>query len=269
LKTTNVKNNNFSILVNSTDSFEDCWHPFFTLFSKYWPDCHAPIYLNTGKKEYSFKELEIICVKNSSSQIIHNTWSECLLIALNSIENDVVLYLQEDYFLKAPVNVDKISKLYRIMINENIDCIHLTPFASPGPFVKTKYEDLLELDKKASYRISTQAALWKKDVLISYLRKHESPWHFEIYGTKRAHRKNHKIFMINSDIYKEGIHEIIPYTPTGIVKGKWNKNAVEDLFKNNNLTIDYSQRGIYDSSEIAPTSILTFRKIYSRIKSMY
>ena len=42
----------FTVLVNSSDGFEDCWDPFFKLFDKYWPNCNAPIILNTEKKTY-------------------------------------------------------------------------------------------------------------------------------------------------------------------------------------------------------------------------
>jgi hypothetical protein len=34
-------NPHFTVLVNSCDAFEDCWQPFFQLFSRCWPACDA------------------------------------------------------------------------------------------------------------------------------------------------------------------------------------------------------------------------------------
>lgn len=52
----------YSVLVNTCDKFEDCWNPFFQLFSLYWQDYKGTIYLNT-EKDYSFDGLDIIPVK--------------------------------------------------------------------------------------------------------------------------------------------------------------------------------------------------------------
>jgi hypothetical protein len=37
------ENARFTVLVNSLDSFEDCWQPFFLLFSRYRQKRVAPI----------------------------------------------------------------------------------------------------------------------------------------------------------------------------------------------------------------------------------
>jgi len=55
----NIEMDNFSIFLNSTDSFEDCWLPFFTLIKKFWPNLEYKIYLNTETKEYYSKGLNI------------------------------------------------------------------------------------------------------------------------------------------------------------------------------------------------------------------
>ena len=67
----------YAILINSTDSFEDCWHPFFKLFSKFWPNYEGKIYLNTETKDFKYHELDIVCIKNNiSPPAKKNTWSE-------------------------------------------------------------------------------------------------------------------------------------------------------------------------------------------------
>jgi len=257
----------YAVLVNTTDSFEDCWNPFFTLFAKYWPGCQLPVYLNTETKNYSFEGINIIPVKNSSGLEKRLTWSECLLKALEKIDTNIILYVQEDYFMKGPVNSALIKDLAEKMIKEGFSCIHLTGHATNGPFNLAKQDNLLELAKRAEYKISLQAALWKKETLLKYLRKHENPWHFEIYGTRRAWRKNDRFLCIDKKYLLEK-GEILPYTATGVVKGKWNMEAVEKLFAENNIKVDYNIRGIYIYGESERKRNITVRKIIDRIKSL-
>lgn len=98
----------YSILVNTCDSFEDCWEPFFRLWSLYWPDCPARVYLNTEYKTYSGPEKNVVSLRSCAGRTIPGrrraTWSECLKWALEAMETDTVLYMQEDYFLTAPVD---------------------------------------------------------------------------------------------------------------------------------------------------------------------
>jgi hypothetical protein len=94
----------YALFVNTCDKFEDCWDPFFKLFAVYWPDFEGTIYLNTEYKEYTYENLNIVAVqgalKNNIPKTERATWSECLKWAMETIEEDVVLYLQEDYFFK-------------------------------------------------------------------------------------------------------------------------------------------------------------------------
>jgi hypothetical protein len=103
---------NFTIFVNTSDGFEDCWDPFFTLFNKHWNDCKIPIFLNTEFKEYTFQGLNITCTKVHSGITERKlTWSECLTKGLEKVETPYVLYLQEDYFFETNVNVEFILSL--------------------------------------------------------------------------------------------------------------------------------------------------------------
>src|SRR5689334_452739 len=99
----------YSVLVNSTDGFEDCWQPFFRLLDKYWAGSKPYIILNTESKDFSFTGLEITCSKVAGSNPAGRlAWGECFLRCLEKIDTDIILYLQEDYFINAPIRVDQI-----------------------------------------------------------------------------------------------------------------------------------------------------------------
>jgi len=254
---------NFAILINTCDKFEDCWNPFFKLFSIYWPDYKGKIYLNTEYKNYSHADLNIISVKGCEiKQDAHKiTWSECLKRALESIDNDIVLYMQEDYFLKDIVKNDIVDK-YAKMINDHkdIDCIHLTDQAVIPEINSEEYDGLCSIALKQRYRVSCQAALWRKDVLLSHIRAFESAWQFEEFGSKRSSILKRKFYVVNNSWVKLNQFEIIPYIFTGIVQGRWYEEVVP-LFKKHNIKIDYTIRGFVRNAPKRPLRLKLINKL--------
>ncbi len=235
--------NEFSILINSTDSFSDCWLPFFTLFNKFWPDYNGRLYLNTETKSFKYENLNIISVKSNLQQ---GTWSECLKYAIDTIDEKYFIYMQEDYFLHTNVNNKLINKYFEFFKSNNFNCLHLTDQCNNGPFIKkTINPNFWEIPKKTNYRASTQASFWKKESFLKIIRPWESGWDFERYGSRRSNKYLEKIMCLNQDLHSINNNEIIPYVFTGIIKGKWKPDVV-DLFINNDISVDFSKRGFVE-----------------------
>lgn len=257
----------YSVLVNTCDKFEDCWNPFFHLFEKYWPDFKGTIYLNTEYLEYKneSEKNKIISVKgceqNNYPKNKRATWSLCLYWALQRIDTDIVLYLQEDYFFKNKVNATIIDDFVKLMLcNEDIKCIHLTDQAVLASG-KSEFERLDNVARKQKYRVSCQAALWRKDELFKLLRLREDAWQFERYGSKRSSLLNHRYLVVDKTWVKLNEFEIIPYIFTGIVKGRWIKDT-KTLFEAEGIKLDFSIRGFID--EPKPQSFSLKRIIRNR-----
>lgn len=234
---------NYSILVNSSDGFEDCWSPFFTLFKKFWPQCNADIYLNTETKIWQDANLNIQCTAVQGDEQRRLTWSECLIGALDQIKTPLVLYFQEDYFIHRPVQTEIITSAVEYMITHpEVKHIALTRHGSVGPYEPYPQKGFQQIRQKAKYRISTQAALWRVETLKSYLRAEENGWMFEIFGTWRA-KKNEECFLCANFDSQDG-GPAIEYLHTGIVKGKW-LAEMPAIFTINGIEIDFSKRGFY------------------------
>ena len=249
----------YALLVNTCDKFEDCWIPFFSLLKKYWPDCSSKIYLNTEYKSYVDGEISIEsicgCITKQIPVKKRATWSQCLRWALEKIDYDIILYMQEDYFIKSRVDNNCVNYFVDLMKNNSgIDCIQLTPGAVKHKG-KSKYEKLDVVDNTYWSTISCQASLWRRDVLLKYIRDYESAWQFEWWGSKRAKILNDNFFVVSDSWVVSGKYEIIPYIITGVIGGAWYKPVVE-LFNNNNLHVDYSQRGFFEENK----SITWFEK---------
>lgn len=262
----------YTLFVNSTDSFEDTWEPFFTLLSRHWPQT-APVVLNTETKTYAHPDLDVraTCVARPGETRV--PWGECMLRALDQIPTELFVYLQDDYFLYAPVMTDVVDEAARIMVAEKLDCLRLMECGGGGPWEPTPYPWLWSLSRTATYRIALQAGLWTKTGMRKYLKAHESPWQMEIWGSRRARRISGRIWCVSRDVYHETKPQVVPYVPTGIVKGRWSAEVVKDLFEREGIELDYGLRGWYDPAHPPRSSLAAkFRKLpgyaWARVRSL-
>ena len=235
----------YAILINTCDKFEDCWDAFFKLWSLYWPDCHAKIYLNTEYKDYKHSGVEVTPIRGCVGKITKGkpaTWSQCLRWALEKIDADIILYMQEDYFLNAPVDNQKVEHYVQYMKdNPIVPCIQLTTSGILNGVVFDSNEHLNDSIPNHYSYVSCQASLWRKEVILDLIRDHETAWNFEWYGSKRAKYLGYKFLTIDHEWLKNG-NNVIPYLTTGVIGGKWNKKVV-DLFALHGINVDYSIRG--------------------------
>lgn len=258
----------YCVLVSSCDAYADCWAPFFTLLATYWQPCAQAIYLNTETQSFSFPGLLIHSprVGLASSQTL--TWSDRLLRCLDSVPYDIVLYLQEDYFINAMVDVPMIDHLVEIMERDHLGHVSLERSSKLTPGPNSHYCFLSHIDQRAEYRISTQAGLWRVSALKSYLRRHETIWEFEWYGTRRARRKKDTFFYVNDDYQKAHGQKVIPYVPTGVVQGRWVRKVVVDLFAKHRIKVDYTERGFHDEAASIYTRSPILIRAARRLRSL-
>lgn len=231
-----------AILVNSTDKYSDCWPIFFFFLNKYWGKCKYGIYLNTEFLTYEDSNFEIFSTKLGLIGS-RSSWSQCLLSAVSLIDADFILYMQEDYFINNFINDSEIENAISAMDSDpSVGLIELTLFGSMGPFKKyPRLNHFCIVEKSSRYRISCQAALWRKTFLKEVLLEHENGWLFEIVGTLRSVFFDSKVLSLNREIYKI---PIISYIHTGIIKKQWNKNIVNQILEYDK-NFNFNKRGFY------------------------
>jgi hypothetical protein len=267
LRLTVAQPSKVTILVNTSDHFDDCWEPFFKLFSSFWPNCPFPVWLNTERKVFEGVGLNVSCtqVQARTGNGRRLTWSECLLAALDLLTTPLVLYMQEDYFLDRPVDGDLIEQLCDLMLaNPEIKHVGLTHFGSHGPFEPTADQRLWRISQRSKYRISTQAGLWRVPTLRSYLLPHENGWMFEIFGTRRAARRNECFLTLNRNLYSPGRDQAaIQYLHTGIIKGRWHP-AIPRFFEQHGISVRYGERGMYKAPPLVVRKLNTAMHLLSK-----
>lgn len=210
----------FSILVNTTDSFEDCWEPFFKLFKFYWPTYSGVIYLNTENKDFSYEGLNIVVIKNGMDGNVEK-WTNYLLHALEVIPQKYILYMQEDYFLKAPVNEKKLFSFLYEMKRTNISYINLFPHTRYKRKKNKHDSNLWYLNKKAKGGFNLQAAFWEKEKLIKFINyfKDHTPWRFEGKASSRAYLCEGEFCCLNANKFNRQ-NSPFPYF-ISVVRGQW------------------------------------------------
>lgn len=244
-----------TVIVSSTDAYSDCWHPFFKLFSTYWPTCPYQIFLCTETKEFSFPECNVrtINVSRPEDSDGRPPWGTCLKRTLNQVNSKFVLLLWDDFLLNGPVSQPVIVRcLNQMRQDDRILHITLTNHDVKRRSRGWDVPYLSEILPRSPYRISAGPALWRKEALGEYVQPDETGWHFEIFGTLRSFSKPDEVILrVNEGAIPELRTDVIPYfwtqeADTAIVKGKWQQEVVP-LFESHGIGMDWSRRGFYST----------------------
>lgn len=209
-----------TIVISSTDSYQDCWNPFFSLFEKFIDDLSKfKIYLITDNVTYNDHSFVKTILTSKKGKII--PWSDRIKLALNHIEDISFLLILEDYFLYSSINFTELKRLKSILNNDpDIGSIKIVNHHNSN-LINSSFKDLKIIDKFSSYRISLQPTLWKKDFLKDLLIKGENPWHFEILGTFRSFFLNKKLLVPSNEWFENNKKIYDTNGPGAIKKGEW------------------------------------------------
>ena len=194
-------NNSIPLIVSSCDQYSDLWQPFFTLVSKNWAGFDRKVYLCTDSKTFEYEGFDLNCPLRMP---LNSTWSARLLTLLDQIDDEFILFMLDDFWLKTQVDVDRLMRYEKIMMdNSNIGFICLIHQLDPSVDnpVSSIYPDLIVYGQNTPYRVTTQAGLWHKDYLRSLLRKYESAWWFEMFGSKRSRKSCYKSYVVKDSVF--------------------------------------------------------------------
>ncbi len=151
------------IVVMSCDKYKMCWKPFFTLLNKYWKN-HPTALLVCETEKCQFCE---------TINISSNIWTERLRKALENIEDEEILLMLDDFFIRRPVDVDRINK---IKLSENTICYNFEK-EYREPALKLKEWDIQKNNQV--YLNSCQPSIWNKEKLIERLQEDKNPQEWE------------------------------------------------------------------------------------------
>ena len=234
-----------TILVCSCDAYEDLWTPFFTLLKKYWNPTSIRILLNTESRSFSFSDLNIECVHSGRDL----PYGQRMLNALSHISTKYVLLLLDDFFLRSPVQIEKLEQLIQWM-NEDPNIVYFScdPNKVYADWEVDKYPGFRRIPPGTPYTLTTQAAIWQTDLLRKCWLPNVSPWEWEMYTSVRVSRwKTKKFYCVRDSQYAFLDYGHYKYGDIwGVYRGKWYADDVEPLFSREGIVVDLTIRGIFE-----------------------
>ena len=216
------------IVVFSCDNCKDTFYPFYKCMEKYYPNHPEIIYITETIKNPYYKT---IC-KNYSFDL----WSKKIREAIKEIDDDKLLIMTDDAFIRQPVDVKRIEYVAN-NLKGNIAMFNFEKsFDSDDK--PSKYEMFKEKNKQGIAVNSLMCGMWQKDKLLDVLNITCQPWEIE--------RLNIAVgdYYINSGDFIIDIGYKFQQ-PFSITKGKWAREIVS-FFEKEGIEIDYSVRGFYD-----------------------
>ena len=200
------------ILVLSCDKYEPCWKPFFTLLEKYYPG-HPKTFLVTETKTCPYCE---------TININSDKWGIRFKGALNQLTDDDVLVMLDDFFIRGPVDAERISK---IKTNNEIMCYNFEQDYRE-PLIKLKEWDIQKNNQ--IYLNSCQPTVWNRKLLIERLDDNKTPqeWETTIINSPYIHFINNQGYIIDIGYRHQPLS-----IGWGITRGKIAKECITFLEK--------------------------------------
>jgi hypothetical protein len=206
------KINQIPIIIHSMDSYSKFWNPCHSQLKKYLHN-HGKILFLSEEKEPDFVN-EITHIKTGKGE-----WGERLLTALEQINDDLVFYMQEDFWAKSElILTDDLLYLFK---KYNMSQLHIKNKINGMGLIYDKINhNLYKMGQHSTYTQNHQFALWDKEKLKSNILPNENPWENEINGTKRINKTPHNIFLLEHDWYD-----------TTCTKGEINQRGIDLILK--------------------------------------
>lgn len=218
------------VLVSSCDKYSGAWPACCHGLKKYWPDRIWPL---TFMSNYKKPPCGRVCKVGRDI-----SWSDNLLLALERIKAQVVLFMTEDIWLTESVDVRKLREYARILARNKAG--HIRLFPPRKVFSADNFDTLYTFSDKEPYRVSTHAGLWRVDVVRRLLKSGESIWEFELKG---SHRSQDETMMC---VKKFNAFQYVNRNYGGwndepVWRGRWT-NAAFKYAKREGLEIDFSRQ---------------------------
>lgn len=239
-----IKTNRCSFLMASCDAYEDLWMPFFKLMDIYWADCPYPIYLGTDSKKYIPEVPHSFQVNTLNyNGKGHDNYGKRLIKILEQIPTEYVLFTIDDYFFRSKVAGRYIEEILDIMDTDS----NIASFQMSGSRFKPHLKEIKEgLDYvplwPKGWATHFLPTVWRRSVLMKWLRPWESAWGFEGYGSARYRRWHYKekVFVVRQpEIYDYFVFK----DSAAVVHGKWlDIPQLDEFFNKNHIKIEYNKR---------------------------
>jgi hypothetical protein len=195
------------------------------------------VFLGTNHKDFNDNRVSTIPIGDDLS------WASGLLKMLDRVDSEYAIIFLEDFFLRQPVNTERIQKLVSLSIGRNVGCLRLAaglPLAFPPSEPVEGINGVGAIHKTEAYRVSAQVALWRTETLKKLLIPGMNAWEFEEIGT-----------LLSAELEESfwGVYEPAIDYSQGVEKGKWKPEGLE-ICREAGVPVNLEARGAFSSEEL-------------------
>ena len=156
-------------------------------------------------------------------------WSTSLKTAIEQIPEESILLILDDMALFSKPKLRDLENSFKILEINKLGALHPRPVPPQRRWHKNSHE-WYEYSEADSYT-SNVYAFWNKALLENLICAGESPWDFEVYGSKRLNKMS-RVGALKNEVLKSS---------NLVIKGKWAKD-IHKIDKQLNLRLDLQTR---------------------------
>ena len=217
------------LIVLSCSKNEETFAPFSHCLEKHYPNHPDVVYFTDGIINPFYKT---IAVKNELE-----TWTKGFREFLDQIDDEQVLLMIDDCFIRRPVDLVRI-KYASDWLRGNIARMNCEKSWDEED-QETERVGWKKRKHGSRFEVSLMCGLWDKWKLLSVVDRDCSPWEIE----ENQDGKGFDYYINAEDYIIDWGYRT--FTPSNIVKGKWTRECKEFLDKEG-IIVDYSKKGFYD-----------------------
>ena len=228
--TTTGKETNMQIVVPSCDKNEDIWEAFYYCMEKYWPEHPKITYYTESKLNPYYKT---ICVPREL-----NEWTRGLRTVLEHIQDDQILIITDDCFLRKPINKAKLEQA-KALLKGNVALVNFERSWDAND-EEIGVQGFKKRKHGSRYEVSLMCGLWDRKKLLEVIAEDSDPWTVE-------HKQNNcgYEYLTNAgDLILDWGYHVMGHL-AGLKKGKWCREVVP-FFESEGIKMDYSKRGFWE-----------------------
>lgn len=207
------------ILVCSCDKNEDTFIPFHHCIEKYWREHPEIIYATETITNPYYRT---IC-KNEP------IWTGRIRKTLNEIEDNQILLMVDDIFIRDYVDTKRIEYL-QSQLKGNIAMFNFEKSFDSND-IETNVDGFKKRNKGSNYELSIMCGLWDKEKLLNVIKDDSSIWEVEY----KQNTYGYDYYINSGEYIIDWGYRTWQYV--GICKGKWTKETLE-FFKKENIEIE-------------------------------
>lgn len=173
-----MQNPALTIIILTCDAYKEIWDPAFFYFRKSWPDCPYPVYFVSDKKTtYQQKGVTVFT-------FVGKEFGGRVFEALQKVQTPYVLFLQEEYWLRKPINNLKINSLLENMETANIQYLRLQEYQRLNKRARLG-KRVRKYTLERVYDADNHCFIAQTSALLAAASGHEEAHFFERHLTKR------------------------------------------------------------------------------------